>query len=106
MKSIYLLLFLIVLGCTSQKTIMNSWLGNTKHDLIMSWGPPSTTTSDGNGGQILIYAKRDLYMPQTGVTWWQYKMLYVNSENKIYHWRTEINPEPPQTINLNIYRMN
>lgn len=85
---------------------MNSWLGNTKHSLIMSWGPPSASTSDGSNGEILIYANQDLYMPQTGVTWWQYKMFYVDSKGEIYHWRTEVNPQAPQTINLNVYRMN
>lgn len=48
----------LLCGCvtTSQMNAkMKSWEGNNVNDLIASWGPPSSTMSDGNGGQILIY---------------------------------------------------
>lgn len=36
--------------------IMDSWMGANVNDLIVSWGPPQQTISDGKGGQILIYS--------------------------------------------------
>ena len=40
-----------------EKKAMDSWLGFQKSALILSWGPPTRTESDGNGGTILISKK-------------------------------------------------
>ncbi len=48
----------VLSGCmTPEKmnALMGSWMGHNLNDLIASWGPPSRTMSDGQGGQILIY---------------------------------------------------
>jgi hypothetical protein len=101
------ILILLVVGlltaCTSQKEIMNSWLGSTKQNLVMSWGPPARTASDGGTGEILIYA-RQVYIPQYNMNYYDYKMMYVNSDGKIYHWITQRQQVPPTQIDLNIYK--
>lgn len=87
-------------------------MGYTKHDLVLSWGAPTRTDDDGDGGQILIYA----YMGQNGGlltpngtytdvnTWYDYRIFYVNADRKIYAWRTSREAVPPQQVNVNIYR--
>ncbi len=49
-------LSIVMVGCTSTKKVMNSWLGHSKHDVIMGWGPPSKVSSDGNGGKCLLFS--------------------------------------------------
>jgi hypothetical protein len=34
---------------------MKSYVGHPKSELYLRWGPPTSVTSDGNGGEILIY---------------------------------------------------
>lgn len=95
---------------------MNSWLGSTKQQLIMSWGPPARTASDGGTGEILVYA-RQVYIPPRTIydgyggssttqaqTYWRYKYMYVDSNGKIYYWMTQRQQVPPTQIDLNIYK--
>lgn len=56
MKKSILLAVALLSACLSQQKIMNSWLGSTKQNLIMSWGPPDRIASDGGTGEILVYA--------------------------------------------------
>ena len=54
-------------GCVSKQ--MASWMGHNVNDLIAAWGPPSSTMSDGSGGQILIYDQsRQMVLPATATT--------------------------------------
>lgn len=82
---------------------MDSWMGATKQQLILRWGPPTTTASDGNGGEILIYARR-VYgqFNYTTVDYWEYKMMYFNQQGKAYHWIVQNNPNPPQRIDVRL----
>ena len=102
-KILILLVVGLLTACVSQKEIMNSWLGHTKQELIMSWGPPARTASDGGTGEILIYAKQ-VYIPQWNMNYYEYKMMYINSDGKIYHWLTQTQQVPPAQIDLNIYK--
>lgn len=97
---------------------MDSWIGSTKQNLMMSWGPPARTTDDGAGGEILVYATQGYIPPSTfydgyggystkpGVSFWDYKFMWVNSEGKIYHWMVQRQQIPPMQIDLNVYRRN
>lgn len=98
-----LLLVTLLLSCTSTKKVMSSWVGDTKRNLILKWGPPAKIASDGGDGEILIYASQ-VYIPQYKMNYWDYKMFYANISGKIYHWRTERKNIPPTQIDLNIYR--
>ncbi len=114
-KAILLLLLLLSVGIThslagKKKTrkIMNTWIDQPKHSLILSWGPPDRVTDDGAGGTVLIYAQarsiNGYYMLQTwipGRTWYDYKIFFVNKDGIIYGWRTESKDVPPQQLNIN-----
>lgn len=105
MKNIFAFLISLTLltSCTNTKKAMNSWLGNTRQNLILSWGPPAKTASDGGTGEILIYA-RQVYIPQYGMNYYDYKMFYVDAQGKIYHWLMQRQQVPPTQIDLNIYK--
>lgn len=96
-------LILFILSCSSQRKVMDSWLGSNKQQLIMSWGPPARTASDGSNGEILVYANQ-VYLPQYNINNYNYKMFYVDGSGKIYHWLTRTERIPPTQIDLNIYR--
>ncbi len=105
------ILILSVVGmltaCTSQKEIMNSWLGSTKQNLIMSWGPPARTASDGGAGEILVYANQGYwpgYNGQGAFVFWDYRYMYANSDGIIYYWMTRRERVPPTQIDLSIYK--
>lgn len=69
----------------------------------MSWGPPNQITSDGNGGEILVYAYRQYYRTQYGtVDKWLYRMMYANQQGIIYHWLYRENPNPPERIDVRL----
>jgi hypothetical protein len=93
------ILSLFIIGCTAQKTRLNTWMGKPQQRLIMNWGPPARTTSDGGSGQILIYA-RETYAPQYNLHYWDYTMMYVNSDGLIYHWRTSRQQIAPTQIDV------
>lgn len=98
MRNLFVLLFIaVIFSCSSQKNVLNSWMGMPKQKLILSWGPPIRTADDGNGGEILIYAKRT-YVQQYGWNWWDYKMMYANNEGTLYHWRTSREHVPPTEV--------
>jgi hypothetical protein len=123
MKQIFLILVSVFLlaGCYSTQNTMDSWIGSSKKDLIMKWGPPDRTASDGGEGEILIFAKQ-VYIPaQTGLstvgaddnvhtgagtparTYWDYKLFYIDKNPIIYHWLTRRESVPPQQIDVKIY---
>ncbi len=96
---------LVLVSCyttriTPISEVMDEWLGSTEHEVILKVGPPTTTTSDGNEGKVLIYensTNTTLFLPNfptpnTGyavskpIT--RYVHLYVNKEGIIYSWRT------------------
>ena len=121
-------ILICIIACTSTKQTMDSWIGKTKRDLIMQLGPPSRTTDDGSSGEILVYAKQVYIAPMhlSGIStpgadggvytsqgtqtpssnYWQYKMYFINTDGKVYHWLIQKQQVPPQQIDLNIYRQN
>lgn len=121
MKRIILLLtFATLFGCTTTKQVMDSWVGATKQRLVMNWGAPTRSADDGNGGEILVYAKQvyiqapsNSYYNSSGqmvtsqaqpINYWEYKMFYVNGSGVIYHWLVQREQIPPMQIDLNVYR--
>ena len=83
---------------------MNSYLGKSKQEVIMAFGVPLQTASDGNNGEILIYNKSGYVPGSTGFvtpgangtlnqgqrTYGSYYSrnvsIYVNSQGIVYHW--------------------
>jgi hypothetical protein len=94
-------------GCLSTSSIddtMASWVGSHQHDLILKWGPPTRSTSDGADGWILIYefdrdggqipGHADLgydgsvyYTAPQSTGYVAQRMFYVHKDGIIYAWR-------------------
>lgn len=124
-KLIFVLIVILItfVSCVSSKIntkeVMDSWVGHTKQELLMSWGPPARVERDGAGGEILVFAQQVNIPPQTstfydgyggsttstlpGVNYWDYKMFWVNQNGVIYHWMTQRQQIPPQHLNLDVY---
>jgi hypothetical protein len=60
---------------------MNAWKGKHASDLIASWGPPTATTTDGAGGQALIYYRK---LDNLNCC---YQAFYAGPNGVIYSWR-------------------
>jgi hypothetical protein len=93
-------------GCASlspSKT-MQSWMGAHQSALILSWGPPTRTSTDGAGGTILIYEYdrntgqipgRAVRNPDGSVSYTApqasgyvaTRMFWVRPDGTIYNWR-------------------
>lgn len=67
---------------------LQGWIGHHQSELIVSWGPPHETSTDGMGGTVLIYR---FWKPRVGrfEGWNRVRMFYVNPEGTIYRWRWE-----------------
>ena len=92
------LLLTLFLSCTSTRKALDPWLGATKKELILNWGPPIRTTSDGGTGEILVYAEQgDQAATPTSraYSFWSYTYMYVDSTGKIYHWLRKATRVPP-----------
>ncbi|MBC8551243.1 MAG: discoidin domain-containing protein [Candidatus Marinimicrobia bacterium] len=109
---------ILIISCTNTADILNTWLGLSKHDLIVGWGPPLRTEPDGKGGEIAVYAKQ-LYedgttgyswtdkkgttyttAPEAGYHYWRWYYFYINAQDKIYHWRYEDNQAAPKQVDV------
>lgn len=97
------------IACSSTKKVskteenLNSWLGSTKQALILKWGPPTQTTSDGGGGEILVYAHRVYYVYYNKpIDYWEYRMMYADATGKIYHWLYRKSPNPPERVDVRV----
>ena len=100
-----ILIFIVALltSCTSTKKTMNSWIGYTKQDLVLKWGQPARKESDENGGQIYVY---ETEYQSYATSMYVHKFFYIDSDGKIYHWRTQRGGLPAQQMNISVYRVN
>lgn len=111
MRTRWILFAWILTSCSylTPDAMLNSWLGKTEHDLVLSWGPPTRVDSDGAGGRILSYIRAEnwvspyvtpgeivdhgdgtaSYTPpkQASGTSMKVRQFYVNAEGRIYSWR-------------------
>ncbi len=102
-KILYAIMILsLLLSCntTRKKSInkqqefkqdMDSWLDSSKHDLLLTWGSPTSVSSDGNEGEILTFEQlKRAYFPDFGyITVVNRYMFYINSQNIVYNWRVD-----------------
>jgi len=105
----YIIVIIILQSCTNPKEIYNSWMGSHKSKMIIQWGPPTRTVSDGNGGEILIYEKKPIQnnykstdddkgksagqrgyerAGQNMQNMVHYTDMYSDANGLLYHWRT------------------
>jgi hypothetical protein len=71
------------------KKSMDSWLGATKNALLLEYGAPNRTSSDGAGGEILVFEDlRRAYIADHGLTTAVHTCsFYINKEGKVYYWK-------------------
>ena len=67
---------------------MDSWLGSSTQTLIKEWGAPSRVTTDGDGGEVLVY-ERSTYLSYYKVTYYTIRMFYAHADGIIYFWKAE-----------------
>jgi hypothetical protein len=91
----YVLILIFFCACTSQREIMDSWLGSTKHQLLTEWGPPSQTSDDGDGGEILVFTSSTFY---NNAVFYRNKIFYVGKDKKIYRWMVRTTQQPPTIV--------
>jgi hypothetical protein len=99
----YLLILLLFISCNVSK-MMQTWVGNTQQQLELKWGAPTTTSSDGASGQILIYKTwvntgqtagqvvpdgngGAVYTNPQNNGYWRERDFYINSNGIVYAWR-------------------
>ncbi|PSR53254.1 hypothetical protein AHMF7605_06775 [Adhaeribacter arboris] len=68
---------------------MDEWIGQTKHQLLLKWGVPTVTASDGNGGEILKFdqLRRGLFSNGNYITVIHTYSFCIDKEQKIYTWK-------------------
>lgn len=92
MRLITALLVVVLTACGTEKANLSSWMGSTKHDIILKWGTPESTESDGGNGEVLIYRSRN---GLNGPYVYRYRMMYADSAGILYHWKWQDSNEPP-----------
>lgn len=79
---------------------MNSWIGSSKHNLIMTKGLPLREGSDGNGGDVLVYGVQ--LNSNYGETW-EYAVYFADKDGIIYHWLVKKEHRPPSQLNIDVF---
>jgi hypothetical protein len=102
MKNLIIVAVIFLSSCMSTRKLMDSWVGDSKQNLILKWGPPERLASDGGSGEIMIYS-RQVYNSYTRQTIYQCKMFYVDLDGEIYHWLAQSSLVPPQQMDVNLY---
>ena len=105
-RYLVILFAVLVSGCArmNPSNVMQSWQGQNYADLMLKWGPPTRSTPDGRGGQILVYeydrrtgqiAGRAvpqldgsvIYTAPVSTGYVATRMFWVNPSGVIYNWR-------------------
>lgn len=106
MKQISLIITLLVLqACVITKNPQDQWIGNSKKNLIRSFGPPIRILGDGANGEVFIYGdqiyedfKRKKEHKIAGPSYWIFTYVYIDNEGKIYSYKTDKRQQTPQEI--------
>lgn len=61
---------------------VKSWIGQTKQEMLLNWGPPNARFSDGNNGEIYTYS---VSAPFSFGTYTGISNFYIDSKGIIYH---------------------
>lgn len=103
-KNMMWVAILIFWACSSSKNTADKWVGETKREIIKTWGPPVRVLDNDKEGEILVYADQ-IYTDTdsegsriAGPIYWNYNYMYVNKDGKIFSYRTEKQNYPPQAL--------
>jgi hypothetical protein len=78
-----------VLDARMSKTC-RAWEGHHKSEIIDAWGPPTRTTDDGKGNEILTwhFDKGSFHAcDYVDVAMYEQYHFWVNEDGRIYRWR-------------------
>ena len=81
-KYIFILLALVISGCVTTKTVMESWMEHEVSELVSSWGAPHSALNTRDGKRVLTWESH----------WGKYgrktcrKSFTVNRYGKIISW--------------------
>jgi hypothetical protein len=62
-------------------SVMKTWIGHTKQELLLSWALPTSVFSDGQNGEMWSYRS---YREQNGYRYAVIRQFYINSDGVIY----------------------
>jgi len=113
MKKVLLLATVFLTSCYVTKygppdPILNTYIGKTEHAILLQYGPPTKTTSDGLTGKILDYEESryttiealntdpysSILTTSQKVKSTFYLQFFINAESKVYAWRSNLLGEP------------
>jgi hypothetical protein len=95
MKGIIIsIVVMLFVGCTSQKSAMNSWMGHPKEDMIAKWGTPTNTQSEGANGSVCSWVGSPV--TDNGTTYYPVKMVYFDYMGIAYKWAIKNETTPPK----------
>ena len=86
--NILLIICSFLFSCTSQKKVMDSWIGRSQNDVILAWGSTPVINSDGAGGKIMIYSQPfPVHFSNQIIRTYKYTYFYIDSTNVVYKWK-------------------
>jgi hypothetical protein len=101
-------LFMLHVSCSSTKSSMMGWVGESKQKLIETLGPPIRVLDNDKEGKVLVYAEQIFTNSDNsegsriaGPNYWNYNYMYVNKEGQIFSCRKEKQNYPPQALDSN-----
>lgn len=93
------LFLLIILSCKAGQPKQDEWIGKTKNELLMQQGVPEQTSSDGQGGQIMVYTHQRVVYGHNRT----YKAsFFISKDGLIYHVLYDNYETPPEKIDVRI----
>lgn len=107
-KILLLFTIFILYSCSSSKKASDKWVGQSKKNLIKSWGTPIRSIDNAEQGEILIYGEQvyanvdnEVGSRIAGPNYWDYTYIYVNKEGNIYSYKRDKQQHTPQEIAVN-----
>jgi hypothetical protein len=83
MRTVVLILITtLMIGCTTTKSVMESWEGHYESDLVSSWGAPHSAIDTRDGQRILTWQS---YWGQYGQNVCR-KSFTIDGQGKITRW--------------------
>ena len=94
-KIFCILMILLLSGCATEagyQKIVNSWMGSSKHNLIESWGTPTSTYKEDEHTEYFDYIETSISSDSYGHVYnWQCKTTFTITDNVITSWRYDGN---------------
>jgi hypothetical protein len=93
---IWLMLITLVINANAQdsdeestKRMMDKFIGLPKKQIFMAWGSPVSATSDGEGGEILLFQdKKKGILPYPNINYCIHNYTwFFNEEGIAYYWK-------------------